>query len=159
LAQVGDSVGWGWTISLVVLTAMIGSAMLRHQGLLVWARINERLVSGGMLGMEMVEGVLLLVGGALLVTPGFITDAIGFVFLTPVTRRGVSAWVIQRGVLEVVTREGFGHGGSWDYQQTIYTQKTTGAEDPLDSDVVRPSDPEKAGVLEGEVILKDDATR
>ena len=82
LSQVSDLIGWGWTILGVMATAMLGSALLKHQGFDTWMRINERLQNGEMPGAELIEGVLLLIGGALLITPGFITDGIGSVSYT-----------------------------------------------------------------------------
>ena len=160
LAQIGDWIGWTWTICLVVLTAMIGSAMLRQQGLRTWMRINERLQAGGMPGIEMIEGVLLLLGGALLVTPGFITDGVGFFCLFPSTRRGFSKWVIQRGVLEAVAHHSSSTENMWVYQQNSYKHSSevdVSLSDICDVKLSSYKSPDKSfDVLEGEVILKGD---
>jgi len=89
LIKVGQQIGALYTASLVVLTALIGSFMLRQQGLATLFRAQERMQSGQMPIQEMLEGIFLAVGGALLITPGFITDVFGFLCLIPVTRKGL----------------------------------------------------------------------
>ncbi|RZO70680.1 MAG: FxsA family protein [OM182 bacterium] len=83
------------TIGLVMLTAVIGVALLRQQGLATLTRGLSRLQGGQLPAIEMAEGVLLAVAGALLITPGFVTDSIGFLFLFPPSRAAVARWLIQ----------------------------------------------------------------
>jgi len=87
LIEVGGKIGAGWTILLVVLTAVIGVNLLRQQGVSTLMRANQAISQGKVPAMEMMEGIFLAVGGALLITPGFFTDAIGFICLLPFTRR------------------------------------------------------------------------
>ncbi len=87
LIKVGSVIGAGWTIFLVVLTAVIGVNLLRQQGLSTLMRANQLMSQGQIPAMEMLEGLFLAVGGALLITPGFFTDTIGFICLLPFTRR------------------------------------------------------------------------
>ncbi len=87
LIQVGQMIGALWTIALVVSAAFIGINMLRAQGMATLNRANWRMQSGQLPAQEMVEGIFLAIGGALLLTPGFITDAFGFMCLLPFTRR------------------------------------------------------------------------
>jgi len=87
LIEVGGMIGAGWTILLIVLTAIIGVNLLRHQGISTLMRANQAMSQGKIPAMEMMEGIFLAVGGALLITPGFFTDVIGFVCLLPFTRR------------------------------------------------------------------------
>ena len=89
LIQVGSVIGAGWTIFLVVLTAVIGVNLLRHQGLSTLMRANQVMSQGQIPAMEMLEGIVLAVGGALLITPGFFTDCLGFMCLIPQSRRGI----------------------------------------------------------------------
>lgn len=89
LIEVGSVIGAGWTILLVVLTAIIGVNLLRQQGLSTLMRANQVMSQGQIPAMEMMEGIVLAVGGALLITPGFFTDFIGFICLIPQTRRGI----------------------------------------------------------------------
>ena len=87
LIQVGQQIGALWTIVLVLLTAFIGINLLRYQGLSTLSRASWRMQSGQIPAQEMLEGILLAVGGALLLTPGFVTDTIGFLLLVPFTRQ------------------------------------------------------------------------
>ena len=89
LMQVGGIIGVLPTIGLVVFTAVLGAAMLRTQGLQTYMRFNQSMAEGRVPAAEILEGVALLVGGALLLTPGFFTDAIGFLCLIGFTRRAV----------------------------------------------------------------------
>lgn len=102
LIQVGGFIGALPTIAAVLLTAMIGLAMLRRQGLSTLLRVNQRMESGELPAQEMLEGIVLAVSGALLLTPGFFTDAIGFAGLTPVLRR----WMVNRLVGRINVFEG-----------------------------------------------------
>ena len=83
LIWVGGFIGVLPTLALVVMTAVLGVALLRLQGFLTLQRIQEKLSFGEIPDTELIEGGLLLIGGALLLTPGFVTDALGFMFLLP----------------------------------------------------------------------------
>jgi UPF0716 protein FxsA len=84
--QVGEALGLWWTLALVVLTAVIGTALMRRQGLETLRRARTAFARGEMPVAEILDGLFLLVGGVLLLTPGFITDALGFALLIPATR-------------------------------------------------------------------------
>ncbi len=86
LIEVGSKIGVFNTIALVVLTAVVGTAMLRAQGLAVLTRVRTQMAANQLPAVEMIEGILLVVGGALLLTPGFVTDTFGFLCLIPQTR-------------------------------------------------------------------------
>lgn len=87
-------IGAGWTILLIVLTAIVGVNLLRHQGISTLMRANQAMSQGQIPAMEMMEGIFLAVGGALLITPGFFTDAIGFICLLPFTRRAIIKYLL-----------------------------------------------------------------
>ncbi len=99
LIQVGEVIGAGWTILLVVLTAVIGVWLLRIQGLSTLARAQRRLQENELPAREILEGMGLVVAGALLLTPGFFTDAIGFLLLFPPTRIALVSLVASRMVI------------------------------------------------------------
>jgi len=84
------------TIGLVMLTAVIGVALLRQQGLETLTRGTQKMSHGQMPAQEMAEGLLLAVAGALLITPGFVTDAIGFLILFPPTRMVIAQIILRR---------------------------------------------------------------
>lgn len=87
--QVGSRIGTMPTIALVVLTAVFGVLLLRWQGLMTLMRARGRMQQGQMPAQEMVEGIMLAFAGALLLTPGFFTDTVGFVLLLPGCRRAL----------------------------------------------------------------------
>jgi UPF0716 protein FxsA len=83
---VGPALGAPLTILLLVADSVLGSYLMRSQGRAVWRRFNRTLSEGRMPHREVVDGVLVIFGGALLITPGFITDVLGFLLLLPPTR-------------------------------------------------------------------------
>ncbi len=99
LIEVGGIIGAGWTILLVVLTAIVGVNLLRQQGISTLLRANQVMSQGQIPAMEMMEGLFLAVGGALLITPGFFTDAIGFICLIPLTRRGIIRYLLLNSAI------------------------------------------------------------
>ena len=101
LIQVGSVIGALPTILLVIATAVIGAFLLRQQGMSTLARFQNSMAAGTLPAKEMIEGVLLLVGGALLMTPGFFTDTIGFMCLIPFTRKLMVEQVIKRSLFKV----------------------------------------------------------
>ncbi|BCG62528.1 MAG: UPF0716 protein FxsA [Methyloprofundus sp.] len=100
LLQIGGIVGVFPTILLVVTTAIIGAGLLRQQGLATFQRFQEGLAKGEIPAYEMVEGPILLVGGALLLTPGFFTDVIGFACLIPQARKRIAQYIIEKRLVQ-----------------------------------------------------------
>src|SRR5918992_3250565 len=84
--KVGDAIGVPWTFLLLAADSVIGALLLRSQGRAVWRRFNEALSQGRMPHREVQDGVLVIFGGAFLITPGFITDVFGLLLLIPPTR-------------------------------------------------------------------------
>lgn len=84
--QVGQAIGVGTTLLLTFLTAVIGATLLRWQGLETWARVNESLGRNELPLQEVFDGVCLLIAGATLLTPGFVTDTVGFLLFIPPLR-------------------------------------------------------------------------
>ena len=99
LIQVGQVIGAGWTILLVVLTAVIGVWLLRIQGLSTLTRAQQKLQANELPAREILEGMALVVAGALLLTPGFFTDTIGFLLLFPPTRIALVNFAASRMVV------------------------------------------------------------
>jgi UPF0716 protein FxsA len=95
LIQVGGIIGALPTVGLVVLTAVVGVWLLRMEGLATLTRVQDKLNRGEIPETELLEGIMLIFGGALLLTPGFFTDFIGFVCLLPGLRRPLAARIIQ----------------------------------------------------------------
>lgn len=86
ILQVGDWIGAVPTILLLAADSLLGSMLLRSQGRAVWRRFNDALQRGRMPHREVQDGVLVIFGGAFLITPGFITDVVGLLMLLPPTR-------------------------------------------------------------------------
>src|SRR4051795_12161783 len=103
LIQVGHAIGVWWTVLILIADALLGSYLLRTQGRLAWRRFNEALVSGRLPHKEVVDGVLVIFGGVLLLTPGFITDIFGVLFLFPPTRVLLRGLLVRRGALKLMT--------------------------------------------------------
>ena len=140
LIKVGSIIGVIPTILIVIGTAILGTAMLRQQGLATLQRYQQSVASGRLPAQELIEGLALVFGGALLLTPGFVTDAIGFLCLIPATRQA-----IIRGLLKRVVVGGFSvmseGGGDWG----------RGPEAPRDHDSQSPG----GRTIEGEYKVRD----
>src|SRR5689334_423478 len=95
--KVGDSIGWLPTLAFLAADSILGSWLLRSQGRTVWRRFQETMQSGRIPHREVFDGVLIIFGGAFLITPGFITDIFGFALLLPPTRSLVRRFLIRRG--------------------------------------------------------------
>lgn len=108
LLGVGSIIGAFPTILLVVFTAVLGAFLLRQQGFVTFRRFQESLARGEIPAYEMIEGPLILVGGALLLTPGFITDVLGFACLIPATRKKIAQYIIENHLVLAGASAGFG---------------------------------------------------
>lgn len=86
LIQVGRAIGVGWTLAIVVATGFLGATLARRQGLRAWLAIRAELQNGRMPAGALLDGLLILVGGIVLLTPGILTDLAGFALLLPGTR-------------------------------------------------------------------------
>lgn len=84
---VSDLIGLGNTLLLVIITAVVGATLVRWQGLSVFRKFRQQQMAGQIPTSPIVHGVLILVGGALLLTPGFLTDAVGFALMVPPVRQ------------------------------------------------------------------------
>ena len=96
LTQVAGGIGWLNAISLVIVVSAVGAWMVKQQGLGAIRRVEQRLAEGSLPSKELVDGVLIAVGGALMLTPGFITDAVSLLLLLPPTRVIVRTWLMAR---------------------------------------------------------------
>ncbi len=94
--QIGSRIGLLATIATVVLTGIIGASLTKSQGLQVLSKYQKALAEGRMPHAEVIEGLMILVAGAMLLTPGFLTDAIGFALLIPSVRAAVRAIAVEK---------------------------------------------------------------
>ena len=95
LISVGRLIGAGSTVLVVIVTAVLGAWLLRLQGLHTLARVQSATRNGRLPAVELVEGLILLASGIALLTPGFFTDAIGFIALVPSIRRRAAAGLLR----------------------------------------------------------------
>jgi UPF0716 protein FxsA len=86
LIQLGRWIGLVWTLVLVAATAVLGAALARRHGVQAWIAIRDELRAGRVPASALADGLLILVGGIVLLTPGLLTDLLGFALLLPVTR-------------------------------------------------------------------------
>ena len=105
IIQVGEWIGVWWTIALLLADAVLGSLLLRSQGRAVWRRFSAAVSEGRVPHREVVDGVLVIFGGALMLAPGFITDVIGALFLAPPTRSLTRRLLMRRVSLRIVAVE------------------------------------------------------
>ena len=102
MIQIGSVIGAGWTVLSIVATAVIGAFIIRLQGFGVYQRMNRSMEAGELPAMEMLEGLALLVAGLLLLTPGFITDALGFLLLVPPLRKKLVLGMLKKFFIQQV---------------------------------------------------------
>ena len=134
LINVGEAIGAWNTVGLVLLSAFIGVNMLRYQGLSTLARAQQRAQTGEIPGQEMVEGIVLAVGGALLVTPGFVTDVIGFSCLLPWTRQAFAKSLMAR--FTVVASQHHAHMHQANFNQPFQSDSTTSEQRPIEGEII-----------------------
>ena len=95
LIEVGSHIGAVATVGLVMFTAVVGVFLLRLQGLVTVSKVKQTLDQGSLPAVELIEGLLLLIAGALLLTPGFFTDCLGFLLLAPWLRAFVASHILM----------------------------------------------------------------
>jgi UPF0716 protein FxsA len=116
LIQVGQVIGAWWTILLLILDSLLGSWLIKREGGRAWQALRTALETGRMPARELADGALILVGGTLMLSPGFVTDALGIVLILPFTRpaaRRLLTRVVARRLLSPnARRPGPESGGS-----------------------------------------------
>ncbi len=120
LVRVEGAIGLGWTVALLIADSIIGSLLLRNQGRVVWRRFQRTMQAGRMPHREVQDGVLVIFGGALLITPGFLTDILGLLLLIPPTRAVVRRFVMRALTKRAANRvaERGAERGVWDVEGT-----------------------------------------
>src|ERR671929_1154436 len=96
IIQVGEAIGVLPTIALLIADSVLGSMLMRSQGRAAWRRFNAAVAEGRVPHREVLDGVLVIFGGALLLTPGFITDVFGVLLLLPPTRAVLRRLLVRR---------------------------------------------------------------
>ncbi len=93
---VGQMIGFWPTLAIVVATAFLGSTLVAHQGRETWLRVRLDMAEGTVPTRSLAHAAMILVAGALLLTPGFLTDVVGFALLVPRVREALRTWVVRR---------------------------------------------------------------
>jgi len=137
LVKVGGFLGAWPTVALVIITALIGSSLVRSQGLQLVRQLQQRMAQGEMPGLQLIEGVMLLMTGVLLVTPGFVTDFAGLLLLQPKIRASIANVLLEKVKLK-----------TFESRSGCYSQSATG------SPFMAPKNDDN--VIEGEFERKDD---
>ncbi|MFV2060218.1 MAG: FxsA family protein [Gammaproteobacteria bacterium] len=148
LIAVGSQVGAFYTVVLVVGTALLGAALIRSQGLQTIAKIKSCSSRGELPAVPMIEGLLLLIAGALLLTPGFFTDALGFLVVIPILRQQIAKNIVRAGLFRAMNRGGAGFSDSHYYTEPDSDSATKSNHDSPDKRL--------HSTLEGEFKVEDD---
>lgn len=112
IVTVARQVGVFETMGILVLVSILGSVLAKRQGMEVWSRFRAALARGEIPSGEIIDGFLVLLGAALLLTPGFLTDILGIVLLLPPSRRVVKAGVRSAARRRIAARAGRGRRGA-----------------------------------------------
>jgi UPF0716 protein FxsA len=111
IIQVGQLIGVWWTILLLIADSIIGAWIVRREGARAWTALQNALAAGKMPSTEIADGALILLGGAMMLTPGFVTDILGVVLMLPLTRpffRRILATVVQKRLVTATMPSTFG---------------------------------------------------
>lgn len=127
IIQVGSQIGGLNVIALVFFTAILGTWLLRKQGIKTLMQAQSKMNAGQMPAKEMIEGICLAVGGALLLTPGFITDAIGFACLIPGIRTGLIAVLMKNVKMQPMQGGGQGFNANFQSQTRSHSDRAQGS--------------------------------
>lgn len=135
LIRVGSIIGPLPTLGLIVVTGILGATLARLQGLSVLAKAQAELASGRLPTDAIIDGLIVLLAGAVLITPGLVTDIFGFLCLIPLTRRIIKTFLWRR--LERANREGRVHFSTSSSRDSAAPQAGKKAPDPHDKGPVR----------------------
>lgn len=136
LIKVGDSIGAWRTIFLVILTAVVGAILLKQQGMATIGRFQKNMMEGKAPAGDMLEGVFLLIGGAMLLLPGFFTDALGFLCLIPFTRQLFAGMILKNSSVQM--NSSFSGVGGFSSQAS--NNNNNNNDDVIDGEFVRQND-------------------
>ncbi|HEX2086271.1 MAG TPA: FxsA family protein [Solirubrobacteraceae bacterium] len=116
IIQIGREIGAWSTIAILIADSVLGSLLMRSQGRAAWRRFNEALSAGRPPAREVLDGVLIIFGGALLLTPGFVTDVVGLTFLLPPTRAVLRRMLVRRLAGRMIVAAGPPRGRHYDVE-------------------------------------------
>jgi len=151
IIAVGRVIGGWQTLLLLVLESLLGAWIVKREGARTWAALQEALRTGRMPGRQLSDAALVLIGGTLLLTPGFVTDIVGFFFILPLTRPLTRAWLEV-----VVTRRLLGPMGEWPAGPTgPAAPRTSSGSGAATGGTAPRSTGDSPDVIQGEVVDRD----
>ena len=136
LINVGEQIGGWYTVAIVIITAFAGAHLVRQQGLSTLLQAQQKMQAGTMPGQEMAEGLLLVIAGVLLVTPGFVTDGIGFLLSLPMTRP-----LIAKGLVKHLSLSAINPSFNGNFTQHQQPHSTDQSEDIIEGEFERKNNP------------------
>ena len=157
LIRVGQAIGPWWTILLLIADSLLGAWLIRHEGGRAFRALSEALSSGRMPARELADGILVLAGGLMMISPGFVLDIVGMVLILPVTRP-IGRRLLTRVVSSRMLAGGYVGPGSPGYGQQGFGQQGFGPNDPGRNEG-RPRPGSQGPVVEGEVVDPPDGPR
>jgi UPF0716 protein FxsA len=133
IIQVGGLIGFWPTLAILIADSILGSVLMRAQGRIAWRRFNDAVRNGRVPAREVADGVLVIFGGALLLTPGFITDIFGILFLIPPTRALIRRVFLRQALRRMtVTMAMPGPGPAFGAQSPRYDSDVEGSAVEID---------------------------
>jgi UPF0716 protein FxsA len=145
IIQIGQVIGAWWTILLLIADSILGSWLVKREGSRAWRALGTALQQGRMPARELADGILVLVGGLLMLTPGFVLDIVGVLCILPVTRpfgRRILSGVISRRLVGVGLGSAMGQPAGFPGTEGPWTRQRPGPGVPEGDD----------GVVQGEVV-------
>ena len=138
IIRVGSSIGFLNTLGLIVLIAVLGSWLVKREGIRVWTKFNQSVIEGRIPTREIVDGVLVMLAGALLLAPGFVTDVIALLVLFPPTRMIFRGLLLRRARAGTTILGGFGTAGPMSGPPTYRPPTHRPPGDIIDTDGTEP---------------------
>ncbi|MFO6423105.1 FxsA family protein [Motilimonas sp. KMU-193] len=155
LVKVGGILGAWPTIGLVIVTALVGSSLVRSQGIQTMFKVQQRMNQGEMPGQQLVEGMMLVIAGVLLVTPGFVTDFLGLMLLQPSIRAHLAKAAMSKLQVQMVTpAAGFQGGFNGHFDPRTHSQGSPFSTD-INDGPAQDASKAKGSTIEGEYERKE----
>jgi UPF0716 protein FxsA len=150
LINVSEHIGGWYTVAIVILTAFAGAQLVKQQGISTLMQAQQKMQTGTMPSQEMAEGLLLVIAGVLLVTPGFITDGIGFLLSLPMTRP-----LIAKGLVKHFTIKAVGPAFNGNFTQHQQPHSTDQSDDIIEGEFERKDKPPANPALKDDLRKPD----
>ncbi|KZW99630.1 F exclusion suppressor [Pseudoalteromonas luteoviolacea] len=152
LIQISDVIGGFATIALVIATAILGAKLVKQQGLGAYSNVQRQMASGQLPGQDLFTGLCVIIAGVFLMTPGIMTDALGFMLLTPMIRQKIAKTLIEQASVKMQSSaQGFGQQHTHQDTQAPFQEQKF---DPFERKAPQ-SESQSNTTIEGEYQRKD----